>query len=71
MRRTEATKGEETAVGPVQLLVLGFEHPEFHAEIIEELKKLRESDTVRAIDSLAIYMDAAGEMEVMHLSNLT
>ena len=59
------------AMGPVQLLVLGFEHPDFHGEIIEELEKLRESDTVRVIDSLAVYKDAAGEIEVMHLSNLT
>jgi uncharacterized membrane protein len=59
------------AIGPVQLLVLGFEHPEFHGEIIEELEKLRESDTVRVIDSLAVYKDAEGEIEVMHLSNLS
>jgi len=59
------------AIGPVQLLVLGFEHPDFHGEIIEELEKLRESDTVRVIDSLAVYKDAEGELEVMHLSNLT
>jgi uncharacterized membrane protein len=58
------------AIGPVQLLVLGFEHPDFHGEIIEELEKLRESDTVRVIDSLAVYKDAGGEIEVMHLSNL-
>ena len=59
------------AIGPVQLIVLGFEHPDFHGEIIEELEKLRESDTVRVIDSLAVYKDADGEIEVMHLSNLT
>jgi uncharacterized membrane protein len=59
------------AIGPVQLIVLGFEHPEFHGEIIEELEKLRESDTVRVIDSLAVYKDAEGEIEVRHLSNLT
>jgi uncharacterized membrane protein len=59
------------AIGPVQLLVLGFDQPDFHGEIIEELEKLRQSDTVRVIDSLAVYKDAAGEIEVMHLSNLT
>ena len=59
------------AIGPVQLLVLGFEHPDFHTEIIEELEKLRESDTVRLIDSLAVYKDTEGELEVMHLSNPT
>ena len=59
------------AIGPVQLIVLGFEHPEFHGEIIEELEKLRASDSVRVIDALAVHKDAAGEIEVKHLSNLT
>ena len=27
------------AIGPVQLLVLGFNHPDFHGEIIEELER--------------------------------
>jgi uncharacterized membrane protein len=59
------------AIGPVQLIVLGFEHPHFHGEVIAELERLRESDTVRVIDALAVYKDAAGELEVEHLSNLT
>ena len=59
------------AIGPVQLIVLGFNHPEFHGEIIEELERLRESDTVRVIDALAVHKDAEGEIEVVHLSNLT
>jgi uncharacterized membrane protein len=59
------------AIGPVQLIVLGFNHPQFHGEIIAELERLRESDTVRVIDSLAVYKDADGEVEVEHLSNLT
>jgi uncharacterized membrane protein len=65
--------GEETvmAIGPVQLIVLGFSHPNFHGEIIEELERLRESDTIRVIDALAVHKDADGEIEVAHLSNLT
>ena len=59
------------AIGPVQLIVLGFNHPQFHGEIIAELERLRESDTVRVIDALAVFKDAAGEIEVEHLSNLT
>src|SRR4051795_7094660 len=59
------------AIGPVQLIVLGFEHPNFHGEIIAELEKLRASDTVRVIDALAVHKDAEGEIEVAHLSNLT
>ena len=59
------------AIGPVQLIVLGFRQPDFHGEIIAELERLKESDTVRVIDALAVYKDAAGEVEVEHLSNLT
>jgi uncharacterized membrane protein len=59
------------AIGPVQLLVLGFNHPDFHGEITQELERLRESDTVRVIDALAVHKDAEGEIEVAHLSNLT
>jgi uncharacterized membrane protein len=59
------------AIGPVQLIVLGFEHPEFHGEIIQELERLKESDTVRVIDALAVHKDADGEIEVAHLSNLS
>jgi len=59
------------AIGPVQLIVLGFDHPDFHGEIIAELEKLRESDTVRVIDSLVVYKDAEGELAVEHLSNLS
>lgn len=59
------------SIGPVQLIVLGFSHPNFHGEIIAELERLRESDTVRVIDSIAVYKDADGELEVEHLSNLS
>ena len=59
------------AIGPVQLIVLGFNHPDFHGEVIAELERLRATDTVRVIDALAVYKDAEGELEVEHLSNLT
>ncbi len=59
------------AIGPVQLIVVGFNHPDFHGEIIAELERLHASGTVRVIDSLAVYKDADGELEVEHLSNLS
>jgi uncharacterized membrane protein len=64
-------KGTTMAIGPVQLIALGFPDPNFHGEIIAELDRLRESDTVRVIDALAVYKDDAGDVEVMHLSNLS
>jgi len=59
------------AIGPVQLIVLGFTHPNFHGEVIAELERLRATDAIRVIDALAVYKDAKGEIEVEHLSNLT
>lgn len=59
------------SIGPVQLIVLGFNHPQFHGEIIEALEQLKENDTVRVIDALAVYKDAAGNLEAEHLSNLS
>jgi uncharacterized membrane protein len=59
------------AIGPVQLIVLGFQEPEFRGEIIAELERLRENDTIRVIDALAVHKDADGEVEVARLSNIT
>jgi uncharacterized membrane protein len=59
------------AIGPVQLIVLGFPAPNFHGEIIDELERLRQSDTVRVIDALAVHKGTEGELEAVHLSNLT
>src|SRR5215468_1490115 len=64
-------RGHGMAIGPVQLIVLGFNHPNFHGEVIAELERLHENGMVRVIDSLAVYKDADGELEVEHLSNLT
>ena len=59
------------AIGPVQLIVLGFERPEFHGEILAEFNRLRDNDIVRVIDALVVYKDADGNVEVEHLSKLT
>ena len=59
------------AIGPVQLVVLGFDKPDFRGEIIEELDRLRESDTVRLIDAVAVYKNAEGEVLTLERSDLS
>jgi uncharacterized membrane protein len=59
------------ALGPVQLLVIVFDRPDFHGEIVRELERLREGGSVRVIDALAVHKDGDGAIEVHHLSNLT
>lgn len=61
----------DVAIGPVQLIVLGFQDPDFHGEFGNELERLRGLGTVRVIDALALHKDADGEIEVVHLSNLS
>ena len=58
------------AIGPMQLLVIGFEHPDFSGEVLEELEALRESDTARVIDSLVVFKDADGEVAEVELSQM-
>jgi uncharacterized membrane protein len=58
------------AIGPVQLLVLGFDRPDFQGEIRAELERLREDDKVRVIDFLAVYKAPGGEVTVLKESQL-
>jgi hypothetical protein len=56
------------SLGPVQLIVLGFERSPFRSAIATELERLGANGAVRVIDALAVYKDAEGELEVEHLS---
>jgi len=58
-------------IGPVQLLVLGFNEPEFKGEILAELDRLKENDVVRVIDALGIYKDSDGEVSALRASNIS
>lgn len=58
------------SIGPVQLIVLGFNKPDFKGEVIEELGRLRDSDVVRVIDSLTVYKDAEGNVASLEASQL-
>ena len=59
------------AIGPVQLLVLGFPSTEATGEIAAEFQRLREHDMVRVIDALVVMKDADGEATAMQASQLT
>ena len=59
------------AIGPGQLLVLGFKHPDFQGEIRQELDRLRDNDLLRVIDALGVRKDPAGEVEALRVSQLS
>jgi hypothetical protein len=49
---------------PVQLLVLGLSDRDAGHALADELARLRETAGVRVVDSLVVYKDAAGVVEV-------
>ena len=59
------------AIGPVQLLVVGFSHPQFQGGIRAELDRLRDNNLVRVIDVLAVRKDADGNVQALHESQLS
>ena len=59
------------SLGPVQLLVVGFDRPDFSGEVLAELERLRASDVVRVIDLLVVHKDADGVVRRLHHPGLT
>jgi uncharacterized membrane protein len=57
--------------GPVQILVIGFDDPEFKGDIRAELERLREHDVVRLIDLLVVRKDDDGNIEKLQQSDLS
>ena len=58
------------AIGPVQMLIVGFDGPEFKGEILEELTRLKDADIIRLIDLVVVKKDDEGNMETLHTSDL-
>jgi uncharacterized membrane protein len=57
--------------GPVQILVVGFDHPEFKGKIRAELERLRENDVVRLIDLIVVRKDDDGNIERLQQTDLS
>src|SRR5215210_1299877 len=58
------------AIGPVQMLVVGFEGPEFKGEILADLTRLKDADIIRLIDLIVVQKDDEGKIETLHKSDL-
>jgi uncharacterized membrane protein len=59
------------AIGPVQLLVLGFAEPNFTGKIAAELDRLREHEFVKIVDALVVNKDDEGNVTQLQISDLT
>ena len=59
------------AIGPVQMLVLGFAEPNFTGKIAAELDRLREHEFVKIVDALVVNKDENGEITALQVSDLS
>ena len=62
---------EGLTLGPVQMLIVGFEGDNFDGSIMEELNRLKEHDIVRLIDLMFVKKNEEGELETAHRSDLS
>lgn len=58
-------------IGPVQLLIVSFETPDFRGEVLDELKRLRDNDIIRLIDALVVQKDMDGNIAALQWSDLS
>ena len=58
------------AYGPLHLIVLGFDKPNFEGWVADELEFFRDSGIIRLIDATAIYKDADGNLDSLQVSDI-
>lgn len=59
------------AIGPVQVLVVSFEKPDFSGEVLAELNRLRENHVIRLVDALAVQKNLDGTLAALQWSDLS
>jgi uncharacterized membrane protein len=61
----------DTRIGPVQLIVIGFEGNRFEGRIVSELRALRERGMIRLLDLLFLVKGADGTFAQVRASDLS
>jgi uncharacterized membrane protein len=60
----------DAKIAPLQLIVVGFEDPEFKGEILKEISFLKDHNLIKIVDALAVAKDENGEIEALEVSDL-
>ena len=58
------------ALGPIEVLVVGFPGNQFNGQIIPELEKLIDTDTISVVDGLLVRKDDDGEVTFTEFDEL-
>jgi uncharacterized membrane protein len=58
-------------LGPLQLMVIGFDKPDFQGDIAEEIVRLSDAGVVRLIDAIVVDKDREGNTTTIQTTDLT
>ncbi|MEA3503161.1 MAG: DUF6325 family protein [Actinomycetota bacterium] len=58
------------ALGPIELLVVGFPGNQFTGGILPEIERLVDNDIITLVDALIIFKDDDGEVEIVELDQV-
>lgn len=59
------------SIGPLQVLVIGFEGNQFTGKILPELQAVRQKGIIRLLDLVFVAKDETGKVEAVEVSDIT
>jgi hypothetical protein len=68
--RVNADEEVSVALGPIEVLVMGFPGNQFTGGILPELETLVDSDTISIVDAMLILKDENGDVEFIEIEQL-
>jgi hypothetical protein len=70
-RGVALSRSERRRVGPIQILVLGFEDLKFEGDILPELKRLSDLEVIRLVDMIVVAKSDSGELVRVQAGSLS
>lgn len=62
---------QSMTMGPLQLVVFGFKDPQFTGKIMQDLRDLSQSGTIKVADMVVVNKDAQGKITTAEMSQLS
>lgn len=70
-RGVALSRSERKQVGPIQIIVLGFDDLKFENDILPELKRLNDLDVIRLVDMAIVTKSRSGELVQVPVDTLS
>ncbi|MGO9751467.1 MAG: hypothetical protein ACLP8S_04635 [Solirubrobacteraceae bacterium] len=70
-RGVALSRSERKQVGPIQIIVIGFQDLTFEGDLLPELGRLRDLDVIRLVDIVIVAKSASGELVRVQAGSLS